>query len=98
MQPNQMQLLSTVRTVLMFLAGTTAGTAAFHAIGVTPDTTTIGVIAGIVVGIGTYVWSLISHTKQATVARAADIVPVSAAAQASVGITQPQTIPSNPPK
>jgi len=92
--PNQTQLLATVRTVLMFLAGTSAGSAIAHALGITLDASTVTVLAGIIVGLATWAWSLATHTKAATVARAADIVPISAGAQNQVGIMNPQTIPT----
>ncbi len=49
-----------------------------------------------VMGLAPLIWGLFVHKKAATVARAADIVPITAASQASVGITQPQLVPTSP--
>ncbi len=58
--------------------------------------TSIGEIVGPLSSLAALVWGLYTHTKQATVAKAADIVPIDASAQRSVGITQPQLVPTNP--
>ncbi len=42
-----------------------------------------------VLTVGGVFWSIVTHTQAATVSQAAAIVPISAASQASVGITEP---------
>lgn len=100
MIPNKDQILSVVRMLLQWFAATTAGVALFKAIGIQPDPGTLAVVAGIIAGVIAFVWSLIDKTKAATVAKAADIVPITANAQAQVGIdpNNAQTIPTNPKK
>ena len=58
--------------------------------------TAIGEILGPLSTISALGWGLYTHTKAATVAKAADIVPIDPSAQRAVGITQPQLVPTNP--
>ncbi len=53
-------------------------------------------LVGPVLALIALVGHLVANTKKAVVAKAADIVQVSPQAQASVGITQPQLVPTNP--
>lgn len=89
MLPNKDQILSSIRSLLIALFA--------YAVGknwISNDTATN--LAALVIPLGLAIWGIYDKTKAATVAKAADIVPISAAAQAKVGITEPQTTPTNP--
>lgn len=87
--PNQNQILSFIRQLLTFFGGVAVARG-----WITADN--LPEIVGAIITIGSVAWSFFSHTKAATVAKAADIVTISAAAQQSVGITAPQLTPTSP--
>ncbi len=89
MLPNQDQILSAVRSIVIALTSFAVGKG-----WITEDLA--GNIALLVIPLGLAIWGIIDKTKASTVAKAADIVPIGGAEQRSVGIVQPQLVPSNP--
>jgi len=57
-----------------------------------------GALAGLgaIIALGASLWSQFVHTKAQTVTAAADIVPIPAHVQESVGIEKPQLVPTSP--
>ena len=90
MTPNQNQILSAIRSVLIALCtfavakGWISSNDAANA-------------AALVIPLGLAIWGILDKTKAATVAKAADIVPISSEAQKSVGIVVPQLAPTKGP-
>lgn len=58
--------------------------------------TSVAEMLGPLAAATTIISSLIIHTKAATVARAADIVPIPASTQKSAGVTTPVLVPTRP--
>lgn len=91
---NNNQIMSYVRQAMAFAAGTTIGAVLLSKIGLKPDDlSTVVDAVGVLVGVAGTVWSTLTHSKAATVASAAAIVPIPAASQAKVGIELPITPP-----
>lgn len=89
MLPNQEQILSSVRSIGIALFSYAVGK------GYISNDTAVN-LGALIVPLGLAVWGFYDKMKARTVAKAADIVPISSAAQASVGIVQPQLVPTNP--
>lgn len=89
MIPNQDQIQSLVRQVLIFASAYAVGS------GWLTNEQALQVITYIV-PLGMVVWGLFVHRKAATVARAADIVPIPAAVQAGAGVASPVLVPTRP--
>jgi hypothetical protein len=89
MLPNQDQILSAVRSIVIALTSFAVGKGWI-------SNDVAANIALLVIPLGLAIWGIIDKTKAATVAKAADIVPIDASAQRSAGITAPQLVPTNP--
>ncbi len=89
MIPNQDQILSAIRSIVIALTSFAVGK------GWISDDVAAN-IALLVIPLGLAIWGILDKTKAATVAKAADIVPIDSSAQRSVGIVQPQLVPTNP--
>ncbi len=89
MIPNQDQILGSVRNIGIALFSYAVGK------GWISNDTAVN-LGALIVPLGLAVWGFYDKMKARTVAKAADIVPISSAAQASVGIVQPQLVPTNP--
>lgn len=89
MLPNQDQIQSLIRQVL--LVGSTYVISKGWL-----DQSTVTMLLPYVVGLVPVLWGLIIHRKAATVARAADIVPIPKDVQKSAGVTVPVLVPSRP--
>lgn len=91
MIPNKDQFMSALRSVVIAVTTFAVGKGWIS----TDVATNIGLCA---VPLALAIWGMADKTKAATVAKAADIVPISANAQAQVGIdpNNAVTIPTNP--
>lgn len=89
MIPNKDQILSAIRNILSAFMGFAIAKG-----WISSDTATN--LLALVIPVGIVIWGMFDKTKAATVAKAADIVPIPANVQAQVGIANPQTIPTNP--
>lgn len=96
MTPNQTQILGIVRMLMMALGSFLVTKGFLSSDQVAGLTTSLIQIIGPILMVAPTIWSLFVHTKAATVARAADIVPISASVQASAGVKDPVLVPSNP--
>jgi hypothetical protein len=88
---NRDQILSAVRSILIALF-----TFAVAKDWISADTAVN--LGALVVPIGIAIWGLFDKTKAATVAKAADIVPIPKAAQIAAGVPPEKvvTVPTNP--
>ncbi len=93
---NQMQLLSALRMALSFGGGILVTFGYLSSEQLTGITSALTQIIGPLAALASIAWGIYTHTKAATVARAADIVPIDSAAQRSAGIIHPQLVPTNP--
>ena|SRR5882724_10481606 len=93
---NQTQVLALVRQVLMFAGAflTTKGYLSAEQVGGLGLLLTQ--VGGPLLTVVPIIWSLFVHTKAATVARAADIVPIAPQAQREAGVASPVLVPTNP--
>lgn len=98
MIPNKDQFYSMLRSAGIFLGGVLVTKGFLTAEQLDAVFKAVAEIAGPIATLIPIVVGLYTHTKKATVQRAADIVPISAPAQAMAGIETPQTTPTNPKK
>ncbi len=92
MTPNQDQILSAIRSLLIAVFTFAVGKGWIS----TNDATNF---AALVVPLGLAIWAIMDKTNASTVTKAANIVPISVGAQMSVGIPATDAIvyPKNPP-
>lgn len=88
---NHEQILSLVRQILLFAGGFIVAKGWL-------DQETLIALVGAIIAAATSYFAFKSRTQKSLVKAAADIVPISPFDQKEVGIANPQTIPSNPPK
>ncbi len=93
---NQNQMWSVLRMALSFGGGILVTFGYLTSQQLSTIIQSLSELLGPLAVIASTAWGLYTHTKAQTVAKAADIVPIDSHSQRSVGITEPQLVPTSP--